>query len=261
MLMGSPAFKILIAVCIAIGAVLVARYFVIRPLLRALLGVKGPGDAPADWRDRVEMRFQALHISVWMFAWFKLRADPMFREIPEFLKTAPKLSTALDLGCGYGVAGASALEWVPGLKLYGIDPNPKRVRAASLIFGDRGSAFQGGAPDFETPALPGHLDAVFVLDVIHFLRDSELDLTLRRIRGRLNAGGNLFVRAPVPPDGFGSLMWNLARIWRMLTGAFACYRSIDQIRQAITKAEFEISLCKMSGDNPELFWFIASASA
>lgn len=259
--MGSPAFKILIGVCGAIGAVVLARYFMIRPLLRALLTIKRAGVSPADWRDRVEIRFQKQHISVWLFAWFKLRADPMFREIPEFLKTAPKLSIALDLGCGYGVLGASVLEWVPGLKLYGIDPSPKRVRAASLMFGDRGGASQGSAPDFVTPAMPERFDAVFVLDVIHFLLDPELDLTLRRIHDGLRAGGYLFVRAPMPPAGVGSLMWNLGRIWRTLTGTFARYRSVEQICMAITSAKFEISLCRKSGDNPELCWFIASASA
>lgn len=251
--------KYLPMTCLVIGVVL-ATLCIVPRLMRRVLGVKQGMSEPQYWRDRVELRYQNQYTSIWMFAWFKLRLDPMFRELPEILDDFPKIRTALDLGCGYGVAGSSFLEWNSELKLYGMDPNPKRVRAASRAFGGRGEVFHAGAPDFEVPQLPGRLDAVFFLDVIHYLSDPALDLTLRRIRARLNEGGFLLVRAPMRPDGFGSLIWNMDNFWRILHRGYACYRTIDQISEAITRAGFRISRSNLSGGKTELHWFLAIAT-
>ena len=243
-------------------AVLIAfRTYVLPLLLRLVLGVKRKEGEPECWQDRVELRYQKLHTFIWMFAWFKLRLDPMFREIPEFLEMLPRIRTALDLGCGYGFAGTSMLTWNPELRLYGMDPNPERVIAASKAFGERGQAFAGGAPDFELPQLPARFDAVFILDVIHFLSDEDLDLTLRRVRARLDEGGPLVIRAPMKPAGFGSIAWNVDRIRRRLTGSFACYRTVEHVCVAIAKAGFKMNRSQMSGKSDELHWFIATASS
>jgi hypothetical protein len=108
---------------------------------------------------------------------------------------------------------------------------------------------------------PDRMDAAFALDMIHFLSDSDMDLTLQRIRARLNVGAYLFLRAPMLPEGFGSFLWNLDRIKRALGGTSAYFRSVDQIRRAVEKAGFQITRVQMSGDNRELFWFIAAASS
>jgi uncharacterized protein len=241
---------------IALASV-VATLVVVPMLLRSLLGVKVA--APARWQDRVELRYQNQGTYVWMFARFKLRLDPMFRELPEFLKGMPQPRVVMDLGCGHGVAACSLLEWFPGLKIYAIDPDFDRVRAAASAIGDRGRLFKAGAPDFESVALPDQLDAVFALDMIHFLSDAEVELTLRRIRARLNDGGRLFLRAPMRPKGVGSFLWNLDKLSRSISGTKAYFRSVDEIRAAIEKAGFRISRVQMSGENQELYWFIAGA--
>ncbi|MGD0388008.1 MAG: class I SAM-dependent methyltransferase [Tepidisphaeraceae bacterium] len=226
-------------------------------ILRAVLGVKRGG---ADsWRERVELRYQNLGISVWMFAWFKLRLDAMFRELPQFVKVMPNLRTAMDLGCGHGFAGCALLEWCGELKLYGVDPSARRVRTAARAMGERGVLVQAAAPDFEWPGLPDRLDAVFALDMMHFLSDSDFDLALGRIRARLEEGGYLVIRTPMAPAGFGSLRWHLAKIARKIQGIGAWHRSARQIQDAMTGAGFEIVKIQMSGENPELYWFIAKA--
>ncbi len=256
--MSFSAIHIVVACLLAEGLV-IATLILVPRLLRYCLGVKSA--APAGWRDRVELRYQNQETSVWMFARSKLRLDPMFRELPEFLRGMPGPRVAMDLGCGHGVAGCSLLEWFPGLKVYGIDPSGSRVRAAARAFGERGRVFQAAAPDFEFAMLPERMDAAFALDMIHFLSDSDLDLTLRRIRARLDAGAYLFLRAPMLPEGFGSFLWNLDRLKRALGGTSAYFRSVDQIRSAIEKAGFQITRVEMSGGNRELFWFIAAASS
>ncbi len=105
------------------------------------------------------------------------------------------------------------------------------------------------------------MDAAFALDMIHFLSNAELDLTLQRIRARLDDGAYLFLRALIRPNGFGSFLWNLDKLTRKLNGITAYFRSVDQIRRTIEKAGFQITRVQMSGDNQELFWFIAAASS
>jgi 2-polyprenyl-3-methyl-5-hydroxy-6-metoxy-1,4-benzoquinol methylase len=147
------------------------------------------------------------------------------------------------------------------LKIYGVDPNPKRVQAAAIAFGECGEAFCAGAPDFVMPGFPERFDAVFCLDVIHFLPDEALALTLGRIRERLDDGGILVLRAPMLAEGVGSVSWNIDRIRRGLTGAYACYRTGEQVSDAIANAGFTISQSPISGTSSELRWFIGVASA
>lgn len=261
MCMSMSAINITVVVCCVVLTLLIVKAFLAPRLLRAWLGVKRDAGTPKPWQDRVELRYQDLDTGLWMFARFKLRLDAMFRELPEFVKDMPTIRTALDLGCGRGVAGCSLLEWFPELILYGIEPNPKWVRAAAAAFGERGRVFQAGAPDFEVPALPDRLDAVFALDMIHFLSDPDLDLTLRRIRARLAEGAYFILRAPMAPEGPRSLLWNLDKINRMLNGTYACFRTPEGISEAITRADFRIIHIQMSGANRELCWFIATASS
>jgi SAM-dependent methyltransferase len=194
-----------------------------------------------------------------VFAWFKLRLDPMFGELPEFLDGMPEVRTVLDIGCGYGVTGCALLELRGEAKIFGIDPEARRVRAARAVFGNRGQAVVGSAPEFEAPGIPERFDAVFILDVIHFISDSALDLTLQKIRGKLEEGGHLVIRAIIPPEDGGSWAWKFAKIRRALTGAYACHRPVTKIREMIESSGFEVEKSQMSGGNPELSWFIARA--
>jgi uncharacterized protein len=260
------AVAILIVAIIA-GISVFGVFVAVPAILRAGIGI-APG-AAKDWRERVLLRYQNLcreaGLSIlpgtfaWVFAWFKLRLDPMFGELPGFLNGVPELRTVLDIGCGYGVAGCALLEWRGEMKIFGIDPDRARVRAAGAVFGSRGQAFMGLAPEFETPGLPDRFDAVFVLDVIHFIPDSALSLTLLKIRGKMEEGGTLVIRAIIPPSDGGSWPWKFAKIRRVMTGDFACHRPVEKIHEMITSAGFNVEKSEMSGGNPELVWFIARA--
>jgi SAM-dependent methyltransferase len=245
-------FLAILSVCIVAGLAIAMPV-----VLRAVLGVKR-SDANS-WRERVELRYQNIGISVWIFARIKLRVDAMFLELPQFVKVMPNLRTAMDLGCGHGFAACALLEWFDELKLWGVEPRARRVGTAARAMGERGVVVQGAAPDFEWPGLPVRLDAVFALDMMHFLSDADFDVTLRRIRGRLEEGGYLVMRTPMAPAGLGSWVWHLARIARKVQGIGAWHRSAQRIQEAMTAAGFEITQIQMSGENPELYWFIATA--
>jgi SAM-dependent methyltransferase len=251
--------KPFIAAIICLAILLAPLFFrrLMHVALPALMRIKTPETS----RDRVMMRFQEKDFNAWIFTWFKTRLDPMFAELPEFLKTVPPPSNFLDLGCGYGIAGCLLLELFEKAQAFAVDPNPARVRAATAAMGNRGRVFEGSAPDFEKPEFPDHFDLVFALDMIHFLPDMALDLTLQRIRARLSNGDFLFIRSPVKPVGAGSLKLKIYRIYGFFTRTFSVFRTPEQIHQRITNAGFEMVRSHLSGTNPELFWFIAKASA
>jgi len=251
----------------AMAAIFLVAVFVVPFVVRAGIGVKS--DSPNGWRDRVLFRYQNLSqtsdLSVfaatfaWVFAWFKLRLDTMFAELPEFLGSIPRIETVLDIGCGFGVAGCALLEWRPELNLFGIDPQPNRVRAAKAVFGERGDAVVGRAPEINTAGLPLHFDAAFMLDMIHFLTDEQLAVTLKNIRGKLSAGGLLVIRAIVPPIGDGSWAWKFAAARRTLLREYACHRPVEAVANMLAAAGFDVGKTQISGGNPELMWIISTA--
>lgn len=244
---------------ILIAAILFAFAFMgaLPPLLRRISGWRKISQDPACWRDRVVGRYQKVSTFAWMFSYWKLRLDPLCGELHNFLKTRETVQFALDIGCGYGIPGCSLLEWFPEAKIFGIDPLASRIKVAARAFGARGDAAQKAAPDIDVLAFPPAFDVVFVNDVIHFLTDEELDVTLRKIRSKLGSGGHLYIRAIIPPCGPSSLLWKLYNIKQRGSGESVHYRSVDCIREKLSACGFEVNNCMVSGGNPEMVWFMA----
>jgi SAM-dependent methyltransferase len=183
----------------------------------------------------------------------------MFTEMPVFLDRHP-IRNFLDVGCGFGVAGCFLLESYPQSKAYAVEPSGFRTKAAAAAMGDRGHVFQGGAPDFERPEFPARFDAIFALDMLHFLSDTQLHLALQRMRDRLEEDGLLVIRCPVSAENFES--WDLwfYRVGKLLTRTPAFFRTSQQLRECIERAGFAVGRSQLSGTNPELFWYIATKS-
>jgi SAM-dependent methyltransferase len=234
----------------------VGAFVLLPPLLERIFADPAPPKPSARWQDRVHRRYRNLEGFPRIFARFKLRLDPMFPELPDRLEAGP-LRTALDIGCGYGVPACALAEWYPGVRVYGLDPDPERVRVADAALGQSGTAADGGAPDIDQPGFPDRFDAVLLLDVIHYLPDAALHLTLKRVYDKLKGDGRLVIRAVIPPSKEGSWLWRLDTVKRRLTGAAAWYRPAGRIREMALTAGFRIEDPVVSGGNPESVWFVA----
>ena len=181
----------------------------------------------------------------------------MFSELLQFPGSKNKMRIALDIGCGYGVPGCWLLERFEDLSLYGLDPDPERVRVANRVFGDRGKAFCAAAPDI--PKTPEKPDAAFLLDIIHFLDDSALALTLERLREAMHPEGVLIIRAIVPPEkGKYSRWWKIDALRMRLSGITAYHRPVSAIEEMLRAAGFTLEQTMLSGGNQESVWLIAS---
>lgn len=255
---GSPIAAIKLT-CVAAVGVFVIR-LIGRRVLLAWLGVRSANGTSTSPINRVLLRYEKMRTSVWLFAYFKLRRDPMFRELPELLKKMQPPKTILDVGCGYGFAGCALLEWFPDASLIGIDPSGRRVCFASKALAERGLAIRGAAPDLPMEQIPDRVDAVFVLDVIHYLDNTELGLTLSKLRERLAAGRWLIVRASISEAPTKSLLFRMERIERFFTSGHAYYRTSESIEEMLQSAGFAVLKKQMSGTKGELCWFIAAAN-
>ncbi len=213
---------------------------------------------PASNPDRrVVQRYKQSETYPRLFAAFKLRYDAMFRELPAFLESSRKISTIIDIGCGYGVPAAWLLERHPQATIYGIDPDRIRVRVASLVLNTRGVIKPNKAPAVPAVACPA--DVALMLDMIHFLNDAELKLTLKRLYRNLRPNALLIIRTVIPPQKRPSQIWRFENFKHRLFKAATHYRTADAIQNHITQAGFGIEKRASSGSIGELVWFIAKS--
>jgi predicted exporter/SAM-dependent methyltransferase len=243
---------------LGIGYSLVGAFLILPPILRHVFRpcqtVSDPGEPLID---RILKRYRYREAYPRLFARFKLRLDPMFSELSRIFNPTDPVRTVLDIGCGYGVPASWVLERYPDARVYGIDPNPERIRIAKLATVDRGQIAVGCAP--EIPLLPGQIDLILMLDIIHYLSDDELSLTLQRVADRIKKNGILVIRAVVPPlTGSGSWRWQLEALQTRLSGTSIGFRSVETIASMITRAGFQIDFSGLSGGNRESVWFVGN---
>jgi len=205
---------------------------------------------------RVLKRYRHLEGYPRLFARFKILIDPMFPRLAGLLKT-PKL--IIDIGTGFGVPATWLLELYPQARLYGVEPNRKRVDVASRVIGNRGNVQVGLAPDI--PDTPGRADTALLLDMIHLLTDDALHLTLKRVKAKLTEDGTVIIRATVPHTAGSHWMRRMEEMRIRLGEGTPHFRTENAIRDLITGAGFEITHSESSAPGTEEIWFVARPQA
>ncbi len=242
---------------LGIGYSLLGAFLIVPPLVkRALVPVDLPPEdlfagSPRHHR-RVRLRYRHIEASPRLFARFKMRLDPMFLRLAEFLREPRRI---IDIGCGYGVPSVWILELFPLATVCGLDPDEERVRVARLALGPRGEVRTGRAPRLE--ALPGGADTALVLDVIHMLSDDELMKTLEILHEKLLPGGRLILRATVPADRSRHWMGRLEELRLKSHGLKPHYRTQAGLEALIVAAGFHMEEIGRAAPESEEFWFVA----
>jgi len=240
---------------IGISYSLIGAFIILPPVLDYRFKPrKVDNHTPEKPQDRVLRRYKNLEAYPRLFARFKMFFDPMFSELPRLIKSLDGIKTIVDIGCGYGVPACWLLERFPGSKIYGIDPDTERIRIASMVVGKRGVITHGRAPDM--PMVEEPVDLAIMLDILHYLKDDVLEMTLNRLYNKLRTGSCLIIRASIPPERRFPLVWWLENFKFRVLRTPSYYRSVEQIKKMIVQAGFKIEQTEPSGTNGELAWFI-----
>ncbi|HUL22789.1 MAG TPA: methyltransferase domain-containing protein [Thermodesulfobacteriota bacterium] len=246
-----------IALALGIGYSFMGTVTITPPLLKRLF-VRTPWSSreivPGSKQHRLRAMERYRHMEPYprLFARFKILLDPMFPRLASFLDSPRAI---LDIGCGYGVPAVWLLSLFPGAKVYGLDPDRRRVAIAARVLGDRGLVSVGKAPDLPADS-PDRVDTVLMLDMIHLISDDELRLTLQRLYDKIVPEGRLILRATVPSRQ--PVPW-LRRVeeWRLkalhLTPHF---RSIEEVTTLLSEAGFLVELMEPTALDREETWFI-----
>ncbi|MEW6672174.1 MAG: MMPL family transporter [Thermodesulfobacteriota bacterium] len=243
---------------LGIGYAFIGAVVILPPIFQYLGRAKErPAGRHENLYKGVLRRYRNMEAYPRMFARFKMRLDPMFAELPVLMESTRAIRIIMDIGCGYGVPACWLLERFPEARIYGIDPNPERVRAASLAIGENGAATLGRAPDL--PKAPGPADLVTMLDMIHYLDDGDLRLTLQRLRDALAPDGSLMIRAALPPKGRPSLAWRFEDLKNKLAGTACYYRPFDEVATMLAAAGLKIERTAASGSKEDLVWIEVKA--
>ena len=240
---------------LGIGYSLLGALVILPPILKRIFRPDRTRTAPVDIRARVRERYRNMEAYPRIFARFKMKYDPMFAELPDLLKEIEPPRQILDIGTGYGVPACWVLENFPKARLAGIEPSPGRVRVASRALGEAGRVVRGGAPDLPEMAAPA--DLAFMLDMVHYLSDPDLDRTLAGIRARLLPGKPMILRAALPDQKGWAWLWWWENVKLRLQGIAHHYRTAETIARHITAAGLTVERILPSGNGRDLAWIIA----
>lgn len=240
---------------LGIGYSLIGAFAILPPLLAHHFKRSGRADdLPGDLHAKVRRRYALLEAHPRMFARLKLRTDPMFSELPKLLEPLGAVKTIVDIGTGYGIPASWFLAKYPQSRVYGLDPDPERVRVASIAIEGRGRIEVGAAP--AVPSLPEPADVAMMLDMTHYIDDQGFALLLQRLRRGLRPGGALVLRAVPPPEKRFPVLWWLDRLRFRLKRIPCHFRTVEEVREHIRMAGFEIAKAAPSGSGGGLYWLV-----
>lgn len=242
---------------LGIGYSLCGSFLLLPPLLKGyfasennMIGRLQATDGTVPIRDR----FRTLEPYPRVFARFKVRFDPMFADLPRMLAERDTIRTIIDIGCGYGVPACWCLERYGDAEVYGIEPDPERVRVAALAIGERGRVTVGWAP--ELPTAPRPADIVLLLDMLHYLNDGTVAELLHRSFLALGDNGLVVSRLTLPSTGRPSWSWWLEKYRVRFSGGMSYYRSAERMVELMKEAGLDIIINEVSAHNPELVWMV-----
>lgn len=174
---------------------------------------------------RAAARFRPAGRTAYHFARGKLGTDPVFVALLRQGLLADR-HAVLDLGCGQGVlevllavieSPEAAADWPAhwpgpprGLRLRALDLRTPAVRAAGLALAGLPAAARFDVAVGDVRAMPADpVDAIVILDVLHYLSHAEQDAVIARCARTLVPGGRLLLRVGDAAQGW-RFRWTLA---------------------------------------------------
>ncbi|MGS5087756.1 methyltransferase domain-containing protein [Hydrogenophaga sp. A37] len=214
-------------------------------------------------RADASRRFWAGGRFAFFHAWGKLGGDPIFRELLR-RGLLPSGARLLDLGCGQGCLFAWLLaaqslsergQWLPDWPpapsfqyLRGVELLPRDVERAAATFGGHPlvQVEQGDMTQVDI----GSVDAVTILDALHYVDHAAQERLLQRIRAALPPGGLFLTRVGDASAGWSFRMSNwvdrAVTLARSHQPPHLFCRSLGEWQALLTGLGFEVDTEPMS---------------
>ncbi|MFP3980943.1 MAG: MMPL family transporter [Desulfobacterales bacterium] len=242
---------------IGIAFVMAGTFTLLPPFLRYLfrpVQFSGQPARPGSSVHKKRIRALYRHLEAYprIFSRFKRRVDPMFAELPELIRDP---AVVIDIGCGFGVTAAWMRAMNPEIRIYGADPDPERARIADRIVEPHGKIYTAAAPDL--PDFQVQAGLALMLDMIHYLSDSQLAATLQKIRKSLQPGADLLIRATIAQDTHVPVLRRIEAFKNRLTQTKTYYRPVGRIGNILRENGFSLCSTRPSGTAREEIWFLA----
>ena len=170
----------------------------IGPDIGALLDAKCAKPSPTVDKSREQLinRIAAVFSSRWHQGYVrgKLKYDPVFGDVIDWVRKCPVSEPLLDVGCGLGLLSHWLRARDIDTPILAIDPDSRKIEAA------RAAAIRAGLCNVEIKQA-GALDdfglrfgGIFLLDVLHYLPPPDRDKFLSEAASSLPAGGVVYIR-------------------------------------------------------------------
>lgn len=215
--------------------------------------------------DAASMRYRAAGPFAWHFSRGKLARDPAFAAILRrgLLTDRERI---LDLGCGQGLLASWLLaaqathlegrwphEWPPApapQQLLGVDINARDVARARAALGEGARFVHGDIRHVDY----GSVDAIVILDVLHYTDHASQEAVLSRARAALAPRGVLLLRVGDADAGAGFALSKLidrlvALARRHSLPRLAC-RPVREWRALLEQLGFATEALPMSQGTP-----------
>ena len=148
---------------------------------------------------------------------FHVRARASSAPLEAVSWRVPHGATVADVGCGHGLLTAMMALEDGSRTVFGVDPDPRKVKCASEAAGGLPNAhFEVGTVESLVAQRPGGFDAAVVCDVLYLLPREQWPGFLRQVRGLLKPGGR-FLLKEAEGDGSWKHYKCLAQEWVMVT--------------------------------------------
>jgi SAM-dependent methyltransferase len=210
-------------------------------------------------------RYRSAGRFAWHFARGKLAGDPVFAAILAHGLLSGR-ARILDLGCGQGLLAAWLLaaqaserggswpsQWPPAPRpqsLVGVEVMAREVQRARIALG---SSAQIVHADFRAVDY-GQVDAVVMLDVLHYNDFASQEAVLARARAALAPGGALLLRVGDAAGGarfrLGLLVDRAVALARRRRGVRFCCRPLTEWLRLLARLGFDTRAVPMSGGTP-----------
>jgi predicted exporter len=238
---------------------MIGTFGILPPLLSRLFSPRASLDhkvkpGSKEHRRQVLNRFKHLEPYSRFFAWFKIRLDPMFPRLADFVRPG---QTLIDVGSGHGVPAAWLLALYPDLRFIACEPSPERARVAARVLGDSAQVFPFGG--LGLPMVKNQVHAALLLDMLHYLPEKDLEEFLSRLKDMLKDPKRLIIRVTILREKFSFQRWVETTKMRF-KNLRPYFRTEEEITEALKWAGFKVELVEPTATGREETWFIAAVS-